>query len=309
MKHLKYKIKNKIAIYLGLKKTLLTEVRPSSYPFISGDTFRSIADFLIENDSDLKKLRSQDFKNKNVNILFISAGFISKLKEENLLQAFDNHNYLDKVLIIHNGDYLPSIFFLCELGKKFSKIFCVNSIIEKDNIYPIPIGLENLHYIKNGITSKYLKYKNLDNQEKLIKTNLVFSSFNIDTNRDIRRNISNEIKCSRFKLENHQIPHDQYLDKLSKSYFCISPPGNGFDCHRTWEGIYLGAIPVVLKGYLANSLVKNLPILEVESYKDFLSKNDDELLNIYKTIKNNRSNEMAFFYYWENLIFEKDICK
>ena len=309
MKHLKYKIKNKIEIYFGLKKTLLTDVRPSSYPFISGDTFRLIADCLIEDENDLKKFNSQECKNVNIKIIFISAGFISKLKEENLLKTFNDHNYLDKVLIIHNGDYSPSIYFLSELAKKFSKIFCVNSIIEEDNIYPIPIGLENLHYIKNGIISKYLNYKNLDNQGKLLKNNLVFSSFSIETNINLRRDISNEIKCSRFKLENNNIPHDQYLDRLSQSYFCLSPPGNGFDCHRTWEAIYLGAIPVILKGYLANSLVKNLPVLEVESYKDFLSKNNDELLDIYKTIKNNRSNEMAFFYYWENKFFKRYICK
>jgi hypothetical protein len=27
--------------------------------------------------------------------------------------------------------------------------------------------------------------------------------------------------------------------------FCVSPPGNGIDCHRTWEALYLGVIPVV----------------------------------------------------------------
>ncbi len=302
MRNIKFKIKSKLKDYFGFNKTLLTDIRPSSYPFISGDTFRSISDFLIECDEDLRNFSNKEYKNPNINIVFISAGFIAKYKEKNILKSFKYFQISNKILIIHNGDYFPDENFLTELANKFSKIFCVNITKKRGNIHPIPIGLENLHYIKNGVTSNFLKYKNLFLQEKLKKKNVIFSSFNVNTNLSVRTNVSIDILNSRFKLENNFAAHEEYLNKLSGSFFCISPPGNGYDCHRTWEAIYLGVIPVVLKGYLADEFLKFLPILEVENYKDFLSKTDEELLGIYESLIDRRCNEMAFFNYWHNLI-------
>jgi hypothetical protein len=44
--------------------------------------------------------------------------------------------------------------------------------------------------------------------------------------------------------------------------FCVSPPGNGIDCHRTWEALYLGVIPVVVSS--AGGLLDHLPCIIVD---------------------------------------------
>ena len=49
--------------------------------------------------------------------------------------------------------------------------------------------------------------------------------------------------------------------------FVISPPGNGIDCHRIWECLYLGAIPVV-KNNIAFSQFSHLPILWIDSWEE-----------------------------------------
>jgi hypothetical protein len=52
---------------------------------------------------------------------------------------------------------------------------------------------------------------------------------------------------------------------LSNSQFVLSPPGNGADCHRTWEAIYLGAIPIVHKDFWPfNNL--ELPVLVIDDW-------------------------------------------
>ena len=35
-----------------------------------------------------------------------------------------------------------------------------------------------------------------------------------------------------------------YYLNLKKSKFCICPEGNGPDCHRLWESLYLDVIPI-----------------------------------------------------------------
>ena len=45
-----------------------------------------------------------------------------------------------------------------------------------------------------------------------------------------------------------QIPkvnQTEYYKQLSKSKFVLSPPGHGVDCHRTYESMFFGAIPIV----------------------------------------------------------------
>ncbi|EJK70677.1 hypothetical protein THAOC_07944, partial [Thalassiosira oceanica] len=39
--------------------------------------------------------------------------------------------------------------------------------------------------------------------------------------------------------------HEAWLRKQASYKFAISPPGNGIDCHRTWEMILVGVVPVV----------------------------------------------------------------
>jgi len=56
--------------------------------------------------------------------------------------------------------------------------------------------------------------------------------------------------------------------KNQSSYaFVLSPHGNGLDCHRTWEALCLGCIPIVKTSPL-DSMYVGLPVLIVDSWKD-----------------------------------------
>ena len=61
---------------------------------------------------------------------------------------------------------------------------------------------------------------------------------------------------------------------MSTYAFVLSPSGNGIDCHRTWETLCLGCIPIVIGGFF-NSIFKDLPVLIVKSWSDVRQ----ELLN------------------------------
>jgi len=77
--------------------------------------------------------------------------------------------------------------------------------------------------------------------------------------------------------------------------FVISPHGIGLDCHRTWEALVLGCIPVVKKSSI-DYLYDELPVLIVDEWGDIT----EELLN--KTIndfKNKSFNyEKLTLNYW-----------
>jgi hypothetical protein len=126
------------------------------------------------------------------------------------------------------------------------------------------------------------------NPEKEIhrRRNSVLATFNIDTNRHERQAALEA--CLRNKIQfihKHDLPRNRYQATVTNSLFVLSPPGHGLDCHRTWEAIYLGAVPVVKKNALARSLYSQLPIFAVESWEEVCSLNRDELESVYLSLR------------------------
>ena len=58
---------------------------------------------------------------------------------------------------------------------------------------------------------------------------------------------------------------DSYLDTLKRYKYCISPPGNGIDCHRHWESLYLNTYPIVVNNNTFKKW-KDLKFIEVDDY-------------------------------------------
>ena len=60
---------------------------------------------------------------------------------------------------------------------------------------------------------------------------------------------------------------EHYLRDISQSDFCICPPGNGIDCHRIWECLYLGSIPITIN-HECFSQFKELPIIFINDWRE-----------------------------------------
>ena len=69
---------------------------------------------------------------------------------------------------------------------------------------------------------------------------------------------------------------------MSKYTFILSPFGNGMDCHRTWEALCLGCIPI-LKAPGFKQMFKNLPVLIVHSWSDVNQGLLDKTIEEFKT--------------------------
>ena len=89
------------------------------------------------------------------------------------------------------------------------------------------------------------------------------------------------------------------FENQSKYAFVLSPHGNGLDCHRTWEAIILGCIPIVKKSKI-DVLYQGLPVLIVDEWSDIT----ESLLK--KTLDNHKMNtydyEKMDLKYWMDKI-------
>jgi hypothetical protein len=63
------------------------------------------------------------------------------------------------------------------------------------------------------------------------------------------------------------IPRTTTWKNMLEYAFVLSPFGNGMDCHRTWEALLCGCIPIV-RSSVFNELFEGLPVLIVDKWED-----------------------------------------
>ena len=290
--------------------------RPSSYPFISGDTFRNQADEIIETfhsqrdfECALEKLAPERFiGNERRYVLFIDLSIhLIEGCESSLLRYLNNKQdvFFNRIILIfHNGDKTPSQSFFYKLSQLGVVSFATNMLDGVEGVTPIPQGLENRFRRRNGIMRPYLRVidKEYGIEEEINRRERsFFSCFKVETN-PIERTAAREVSIANGVWgPAERIEPKQYRNIVNKSLFVISPPGNGIDCHRTWESIYLGAVPVVKRGFLPDSLSAHLPILVVNEWEEVFSLDRRALEDLYFRIRS-VDRTAAYFDYWQESI-------
>lgn len=266
----------------------------SSFPFVSGDTFRQLAGWVFSQDQIVHRVGLND------GLCFASGPIATNEDFVDRAQEFVADSTVGRLkLIIHNGDHIPTENTLLALKDIFSQVYCVNVIKETAWLRALPIGLENASLDNNGRLSYYLE--GLETPRSIDRSRLVVSSFHTSNHPALREPTAELFRKSRFGFDGHSWKRAEYREVLKDTLFVVSPPGNGPDCHRTWESIYMGAIPVVLKGHLAKSLWQEMPILAVDRYEDFLGFSDTALREAYSKLSR-RPASRAFSAYWVRLL-------
>ena len=64
-----------------------------------------------------------------------------------------------------------------------------------------------------------------------------------------------------------RVSRQQIWQLYAQYEFVVSPPGNGLDCHRTWEVLALGSIPIVMTSRF-DALFAQLPVIIVSDWHE-----------------------------------------
>jgi len=179
----------------------------------------------------------------------------------------------------------------------------------------IPIGLD-YHTIANGKIKSWGKQETPKKQEEYILklekkpfaerelklyinfNNSIRGRYGEKDRRDALKQIPSQLQI----IEKDSVIRKETWKNMVKYTFVVSPHGNGLDCHRTWEALVLGCIPVVKTSTL-DVLYDELPVLIVNNWYDI----DEELLkNTIEKFKNKKFNyDKLKLDYWVNKIKNK----
>lgn len=236
----------------------------SSYPFLSGDTYRSLSDHKYDPEWDPSKLRLLSFESSR-NTLFVSLRDFESFLDQ--IQTLDI-SFESTILILHNHDSQPGISEMKFIASRFLKVYCANWVGSKEFATPLPLGLENYSYLRNGVPRDYRKMirKGLPPFES--RPIEILGAFSISTNVPERSRAHEFLTgyTGAYVTTEFTSP-SRYRDLVVNSKYVLSPPGSGTDCHRTWEAIYLGAIPIVLRsawGFAEGEL----PVMIVDDWNE-----------------------------------------
>lgn len=265
--------------------------------FLSGETFNKICHVSIyQRDNDFNYILFNQLNNiiyvneNNVlddiiskkNIIFLKIDYIDFFTKSILPKLKEKF-----ILVTHNGDIMSGKNNIIIEHPLLIKWFGQNMTIDSKKTEGIPIGLENSIWRR---TNFEIITKNYNNS----KDNLLYLNFSINTNKE-RIQIMKTLLSKGF-IQNKKLPWNKYMSELSSYKFALSPEGNGIDCHRTWECLYLGVIPIVKKS-VAMSFFSDLPILFVDNYDNITKK---FLLEVYENKFKNKKfnlNKLNTMYY------------
>jgi len=277
--------------------------RESSFPFISSDTFRSTADIVIANEFSPHDLHGTRPLVKDT-VAMVELSFIkNKAGGDPLLswvESIKSRSTYRLSIILHNGDWVPSSHYLESLSSLGADVYCVNILDGLSGVTPIPVGLENSIRRKNGVLHDFLFIHDQLREPWPSfpeKSRQIFASFKVSTNPAARQPLARKLQQSRFGFLGKRLSIRDFRAGIMSSRFVLSPPGNGPDCYRTWEAIYLGAVPIVLRNSLADSLHSELPIWAVDDWDEALTATDDQLHQKFDELVQ-RDRAKAYFPYW-----------
>lgn len=184
-------------------------------------------------------------------------------------------------------------------------------IIENNNnhifAHAVSINHPNITMIPGGVFSRFNHFHMKTNEKSI----LCYANFGLHCDRwfgnpreETLKSIQNmqfitkEFIASNDSISRDHLNYDYFYSQISKSKFAICPRGCSIDSYRIYDCICLGCIPIVEK-YGGYEQFEDLPILFVNSYKDYALLTESFLNNVYEEMMiRNYNYDKLTIQYW-----------
>ncbi len=193
--------------------------------------------------------------------------------------------------------------------------FAQNGVVRHPKFSQIPIGLD-YHTMSQGLTHWGAQISPVEQEQVLQKISreaLPLAQRRLKAHANFHFQMTTKYGADRLRAKELISPslvdyEPQRTDRKTtwenqvKYAFVISPHGNGLDCHRTWEALCLGCIPIVRTSPI-DGLFEGLPVYIVQDWSEVTEDNLKKVLADFsqRTFDLNR----LTLSYWMNQINAK----
>ena len=258
--------------------------------------------------SDIRQLINYDFSSlKEKSVVYITTSCLPHFV-----------NLIDKIpckiiLVTGDSDVTVDKDYSILSNEKVIHWYAQNCILKNAKLTNLPIGLDyhTIHSNKGhwwGCNKTPLEQEQelitlvqnaLPFDERLLKCYSNFHFYLHSNFGNPRKRAMESIDSNLIYYEPEKVPRLESWNEQVKYSFVISPHGGGMDCHRTWEALILGCIPIVEKSEI-DPLYSDLPVLIINDYSEIT---EDLLKNTIHLFKDKKFNyDILLLEYWVNKI-------
>jgi len=131
------------------------------------------------------------------------------------------------------------------------------------------------------------------------RTPKIFCNWHFSIDRADRKQCLDQIGHALCCFQDKPLPMAQTWELQSQFQYVLSPHGAGLDCHRTWEALILGCIPIV-KSSSIDDLFTDLPVVIV---KDWHEINSDFFKRAASQLDGKKLNfKKLYMQFWKSII-------
>ncbi|GFZ52434.1 hypothetical protein JCM24511_10207 [Saitozyma sp. JCM 24511] len=265
--------------------------RSWSYPLLSGDSLRLIADYGREGVGEGRYDEAAAYFSR-LDTTSFKPGTVVWVPSDHLSAFFSRPSpTVPYILISGNSDDGPTP----EMARYLEEKSCLrlwiaqNPTFTHPRLQPLPIGFMNQQY-QEGNLARLLSEAQLahgpvgpdpegvpldvssPSAERPQSQRDILLYVNLGgTTSDRALWIDVVTAWGRYRpdvrIVHERLSFEQYMNDLRRSRYVLSPPGHGLDYHRTWETLLMGAIPIVEHSPM-DSLSVHHPVLLVDGPED-----------------------------------------
>jgi hypothetical protein len=178
-------------------------------------------------------------------------------------------------LVSGDSDYRPKLLDVIHiLGNPLCEAWFMQNITLWDSkLHAMPIGMD-YHTVAEKTGLWDLKpYTALEQEQQLLRIEQPQARYlaaycNFVGDRGDRAECLAQVNPSILFKESARLPRPATWARMAQFMFVLSPSGLSPDCHRTWEALALGCVPIVKRSAITEALFATLPVLQVESWSD-----------------------------------------
>lgn len=238
----------------------------SLYPYLSGDTFRSLGEVIVD-----KRTKGEIIFQKKESPVIVYAiqtrpGDFLDLFFDNVLPQIDQQY----ILISHNGMTPDWSKYEHHLeGDQMVAWYGKNLEYDHPKATTIPLGVTNIRdpHERGGNQDFWTNMR----AEEVEKDILCYVNVGVGHKKQAR--YEGRLKTVQFFNAQQfatcvgERSWNKYASEMQRSKFVIAPPGEALDTFRLWEALYLGAIPIVTHTPL-DRMYKDFPVWIVEDWEE-----------------------------------------
>ena len=240
----------------------IRHLRDSSAPFISSDSWIEVAEQFpdkiefVDNYEELVALLNQATVRKTYIVASNEDNNVPPSMSIHHTEIIENHP-LVRCVFAKNALYQSSRLNLVPLGPKWQYLSHDHYGEDKE------ANWKSLNQTEIG--SQYPRLSELNERKGILVPPMSETS---TTRERALAGLRARLSSTEHTLTSDRVTFEENLSLMKRHKFVISPLGNGRDCHRHWEALLVGTVPIIVHDESLEVAMSGLPVWWVHSYEE-----------------------------------------